>query len=65
MSNDTTERGGAGNESGNAAELTDEQIESLAQVICRTGDEPEQKSEALLVLMHEIAEADRDRTRAR
>lgn len=36
--------------------LTDEQIVSRAEVICRPGDEPEKKSEALFVLMHEIAE---------
>lgn len=38
--------------------LTDEQIESLAAIICRANNGPEENSQALLVLMDEIIRAE-------
>jgi hypothetical protein len=39
---------------GKQKELTNEELEHLAKIICRAGDEPETKSRALLILMDEV-----------
>ena len=38
----------------NEEDLSEEQVEALAEIICRAGDEPETKSAALFVLMGAI-----------
>jgi hypothetical protein len=41
-------------------ELSEKEIENLAEIICRSGDDPENKTAALLILMDEVEKHPRE-----